>query len=390
MRFWLNVAAVSGLAVATAGCSSLPSQGPSAMDIVQQGTPVDPDVSPHFLITDLNEYSVSVLERTPLPSLYNRFGDHRPPPNPLIGVGDSLSVTVWEAAAGGLFSAPALGGVTTGSHSSVIPPQVVARDGSITVPYAGRIHVVGLTPPQVETAIVERLSGKAIEPQALVSLSGNISNTVTVTGEVTTGARIPLTTRGDRILDVVAGVGGVKAPVHAVFLALTRGNTTVKVPMQALLNDPRENIFLRPGDVLSAVLDPQTFTAFGSTPRNALVSFDAIGITLEEAVAKAGGLLDISADPQGVFVLRVEPVSVARQLNPEYRIAPGQQFVNVVYRINLKDTNTYFLARRFPVRNKDVIYVAASPSSELQKALILFNSVTSPVYSAAAGAALLR
>ena len=97
-------------------------------------------------------------------------------------------MTVWEAAAGGLFSAPALGGVTTGSHSSIIPPQVVARDGSITVPYAGRILVLGLTPPQVESAIVERLSGKAIEPQALVSLSGNVSNTVTLTGEVTSGA----------------------------------------------------------------------------------------------------------------------------------------------------------------------------------------------------------
>jgi polysaccharide export outer membrane protein len=390
MRFWLSIAAVSGLAAATAGCSSLPSQGPSALDIVQQGTPVDPDVAPHFLITDLNEYSVSVLEHTPLPSLYGRFGDHRAPPSPVIGVGDSLSVTVWEAAAGGLFSAPALGGVTTGSHSSIIPAQVVARDGSITVPYAGRIRVVGLTPPQVEAAIVERLSGKAIEPQALVSLSGNISNTVTVTGEVTAGARVPLTTRGDRILDVIASVGGVRAPVHAVFLALTRGNMTVKVPMEALLKDPRENIYLRPGDVLTAVLDPQTFTAFGSTPRNALVSFDAIGISLEEAVAKAGGLLDLSADPQGVFVLRVEPVAVARQLNPDYPIAPGQPLVNVVYRINLKDANTYFLARRFPVRNKDVIYVAASPSTELQKALVLFNSVTSPAYTAVAGASLIK
>jgi polysaccharide export outer membrane protein len=390
MQFRLSIAAVSSLALATAACSTLPSQGPSAMDVVQQGTPVDADIAPRFLITDLNDYSISVLEHTPVPTLYGRFGDNRPPPSPLIGVGDSLTVTVWEAAAGGLFSAPALGGVSTGSHSSVIPAQVVARDGSITVPYAGRIRVVGLTPPQVEAAIVERLSGKAIEPQALVSVSGNISNTVTVTGEVTAGARVPLTTRGDRILDVIASAGGIKAPVHATFIALTRGNTTVQVPMQALLNNPRENIYVRPGDILTAVLDPQTFTAFGSTFRNALVTFDAVGITLEEAVAKAGGLLDNTADPQGVFVMRVEPASVARQLNPEYPIAPGQRLVNIVYRVNLKDASTYFLARRFPVRNKDVIYVAASPSTELQKALVLFNSVISPAYSAAAAGTLLK
>jgi polysaccharide export outer membrane protein len=389
MQLRFSIAAVSSLALATAGCSTLPSQGPSALEVVQQGTPADPDIAPRFLITDLNEYSVSVLEHTPVPSLFGRFGDHRPPPSPVIGVGDSITVTVWEAAAGGLFSAPSFGGVTTGSHSSIIPDQVVARDGSITVPYAGRIRVVGLTPPQVETAIVERLSGKAIEPQALVSVSRNISNTVTVTGEVTSGARVPLTTRGDRILDVVATVG-LRSSVHETFLALSRGNLTVQVPMQALLTRPQENIYLRPGDVLTIVRDPQTFTAFGATGRNTLVTFDAIGITLEEGVAKAGGLLDMQADPQGVFLLRIEPAAVARQLNPEYPIAPGQRFVNVVYRINLKDAGTYFLARRFAVRSKDVMYVASSPSTELQKALSVFSTLTSPAYTAAAGAALLK
>lgn len=390
MRLWVSIAVVSSLAAATAGCSTLPSQGPSALEVVQQGTPVDPELAPRFLITDLNEYSVGVLEHTPLPTLAARFGDHRAPPSPLIGVGDSVTVTVWEAAAGGLFSAPALGGVTTGSHSSIIPDQVVARDGSITVPYAGRVRVVGLTPPQVEAAIVERLSGKAIEPQALVSVSRNISNTVTVNGEVTAGARVPLSTRGDRILDVIASAGGVRSPVHATFIALSRGNQTVQVPMQALLTHPQENIYLRPGDVLTVVLDPQTFTAFGATGRNALVNFDAVGITLEEAVAKAGGLLDFSADPQGVFLMCVEPASVARQLNPDYPIAPGQRFVNVVYRVNLKDAGTYFLARRFAVRNKDVMYVASSPSTELQKALSLFSTLTSPALSAASAATLLK
>jgi polysaccharide export outer membrane protein len=58
--------------------------------------------------------------------------------------------------------------------------------------------------------------------------------------------------------------------------------------------------------------------------------------------------------------------------------------------VNLKDASTYFLARRFPVRNKDVIYVAASPSTELQKALVLFNSVLGPAYSAAAAGTLLK
>ena len=125
-----------------------------------------------------------------------------------------MSVTVWEAASGGLFSSTAISGVTAGSHSAAIPDQVVGRDGDITIPYAGRVHVAGLTPKQVESTIVARLIGKAIEPQALVTVPRNIANTVTVTGEVVNGARVPLSAQGDRIQDVIAAAGGIRVPVH--------------------------------------------------------------------------------------------------------------------------------------------------------------------------------
>ena len=367
--FWLN------------GCSSLPSQGPSAAKV--ESDAVAPNGDARYLITDLNEHTVAVLERRNPASFRSRFGDYRPAPSQVIGVGDAVSVTIWEAAAGGLFSAPALAGVSAGSHSAVIPDQVVARDGSITVPYAGRIRVSGLTPPQVEEAIVKNLSGKAIEPQALVTVSRNISNTVTITGEVTQGARVPLTSRGDKILDIVASAGGIRVPAHETFISLTRDNQTATVPFQALLARPQENIFVRPNDLLTLVREPQTYTAFGSTGRNSVVPFDAIGISMEEAVAKVGGLIDAQADAQGVFVLRAEPASIAREIDPKYPIQPGQQIVNVVYRANMKDTNSYFLARRFAMRNKDILYVAASPINELQKALGVVGAAFQPAAAAA-------
>jgi polysaccharide biosynthesis/export protein len=416
------LAAICVFAAALGGCSGLPGQGPSGADIVQQGTASNSDLAPRFLITDLNEHSVSILERTPVASLYKSFADRRPSPSPTIGVGDALTITLWEAAAGGLFSAPSLGSITTGSNSSVVPAQVVARDGSITIPYAGRIQVVGLTPSQVEAGIVRKLSSKAIEPQALVTVSSSVSNTVTVLLEasgatlgpapvssgvavgaggkalgsgtaefpLSAGSKVPLSTRGDRILDVLASAGGIQSPAHSTFIALSRGKTTVRVPMQALLDHPEENIYARPGDVITTILDPQTFTVFGATLSNARVEFGAAKISLEEALAKSGGLLDAAANPQGVFLLRTEPLAIARELNPEYRIAPGQTSVNVVYRANLREAVTYFLARRFAVHDKDLIYVAVSPSTELQKALTIFNSVTTTSYSVAAGAQQLR
>jgi polysaccharide export outer membrane protein len=308
---------------------------------------------------------------------------YRAPVDQTIGIGDSVVVTVWEAAAGGLFSTPVADPRQPGSHSAIIPEQVVARDGSITVPYAGRVHVAGKAPPEIERVIVDRLGGKAIEPQALVTLTKNVSNTVTVTGEVTAGARVPLSVRGDRLLDVIAAAGGIQVPARESFIDLSRGGRTVRVPFQALLSDPKENIYARPGDVLTVIQDPQTFTAVGATGRNAVVSFDHVRLTLEEAVAKAGGLLDQSADPEGVFVLRYEPAALAgnyETLSPALKKAG---VVPVAYHINMRDPNSLFLERRFAMRNKDIVFVSYSPITDMQKVLTIVNLVTQPVFSAA-------
>lgn len=374
----LKIAATIVVALGLGACSTLPSQGPTAVQVVQESNYEAAGAAPRYLVTELDQRALGILQHYPRPSFSGSFGQRGGAAAPVIGVGDSLSVTVWEAAAGGLFSSASINGVTAGSHSAAIPEQVVGRDGSITVPYAGRIKVEGLTPQQVERTIVSRLTGKAIEPQALVTVPRNISSSVTVTGEVVNGARVPLNGGGDRILDVIASAGGVRAPVHEAFISLTRGDRTVRAPMQVLLARPAENIYLRARDVLTVVRDPQTFTAFGATGKNAHVSFDAIGITLEEALAKVGGLLDTTADPAGVFLLRSEPVAIARQLDPAYPIEPGASAVNVVYRINLRDAATYFVARKFDVRNKDVMYVAHAPTIELYKALQLFQSISQP------------
>lgn len=361
-----------------AGCSALPSQGPTTMGVLEETYYQSEDYTPRYMVVPLDARVSSILERESLPSFQGKFGDRRGAPTSVIGVGDTVSVTVWEAASGGLFSSSLMPGVSAGSHSAAIPNQAVGLDGSITVPYAGRVRVVGQTPQQVERIIVERLVGKAIEPQALVTIANNVSNTVSVTGEVTNGSKVPISTRGDRILDVIAAAGGVRAPVHESFIALSRDKTTVKVPMQVLLARPQENIFVRPWDTITVMREPQTFTVFGAAGRNAMVNFDAVGITLEEAIAKAGGLLDAQADPQGVFILRTETVEIARLLNPHYPIEPGMRSANVIYQVNLKDAGNYFLARKFAVHNKDVMYIASAPATQVYKAMQLFNTVAQP------------
>ena len=369
-----------GASLSAAGCSILPSAGPLTETVLQSG---DNELERRYVVTEVDERTTAILASLPGPSLRARFGDYRPPPENRIGVGDELRVTIWEAGAGGLFSAPATDRFGTGSRSAIIPDQVVARDGAITVPYAGRVEVAGSTPPEVERLVLDRLAGKAIEPQVLVTVARNVTNSVTITGEVNQGARLPLTARGDRVLDAVA-LAGSRAPVHETFVRLTRGRQTVTVPMETILANPQENVFLRGGDVLTLVNEPQTFTAFGALTQNTVVRFGRIGLSLEEAIARAGGLLDLRSDPDGVFLLRFEPPSTVAALVPGRPIDKRERLIPVVYRLTLRDPKGYFLARSFKMRDKDVLYVSNASGAELQKFLNLASTIVGPVISGAA------
>ena len=57
-----------------------------------------------------------------------------------------------------------------------------------------------------------------------------------------------------------------------------------------VIQDPRQNILLRPGDVVTALYQPLSFTAFGATGKNEEVMFEAQGINLAQALGTGGWL----------------------------------------------------------------------------------------------------
>jgi polysaccharide export outer membrane protein len=355
------------------GCSWLPRSGPTNSKMEAAGSERH-DVA----YVNLDSTSVGLLQASKAPSLIGAFGDYRPAQEQRIGVGDAVQITIWEAGPGGLFSSPVVDRTSTGSRSATIPEQVVARDGSITVPFAGRINVTAKTPPEIEQVIMARLKDKAIDPQALVTVTRNVSNTVTVMGEGAPGARLPLTLRGDRLLDVIAEAGGVRASISDMAVVLSRGGRTFRVPMEAVLDDPRENVYIRPGDVVTMVRDPQSFTVGGATGRTAMVPFDAPRLTLDEALAKAGGLADDRANPAAVFVVRFETEAVADELPQTAGVVRQPGGVPTIYHLDMRDPSSMFLARRFPIRNKDIVYVSDSPLADVQKVFNLINLLVTP------------
>jgi polysaccharide biosynthesis/export protein len=365
--------------LAFAGCSTISGTGPSAGDIVNEaGT----EAAPRYELVDIDASVIEILRQRGPASFLAHFGDYRPSVEPRIGIGDTVSVTIWEAGAGGLFSAPLVGDrFTSGSKSATIPDQVVGRDGAITVPYAGRISVAGRTTRDVQTVVEHALQGKAIQPQVLVNVTHSVSNTVTVTGEVVNGARVPLSVKGDRVMEVIAAAGGIRAPVNETYVQLSRGAVTERVAMTRVTSDPKENIYMRPNDVLTLIRDPQTFIVYGATGKNEEIPFDAEGINLAQALAKAGGLIDARADPAGVFVFRYEPEEVARALRPNSPLVQHGYSTPIVYRLNLHEANSLFVAQSFHVLNRDLLYVSNAPITDFQKYEEIISSLTAPAFT---------
>jgi polysaccharide export outer membrane protein len=374
MRALAAIGVCAGFLVAA--CSSLPTAGPTASDVKHQEIR---DTEVRFDLVDIDDNVVTALLAAPHESFQARFKKYGKPPQPRIGVGDAIVVSIWEAAGGGLFGPSATEHVSAGSRNITIPEQLVGQDGGISIPFAGRVPAAGRLPVEVQREIERRLQEKAIEPQVILTVTRSVTNSVTVAGEVVQGARVPLSLKGDRLLDLIAATGGAKAPVYETFVRLSRDGITATIPMESLVSTPAENIYAYPGDVLTLVRLPQSFTVFGATGLNTQVNFTAERMTLVEALAKAGGLQDMRSDPAGVFLFRFEPPPIVKTLGrPQLGTGP-EGSSPMVYRLDLSDAKSYFLAQRFPIHDKDIIYVANADLNELQKFFTLLNTLTGPI-----------
>ncbi len=359
------------------GCSTypawIPSSGPSTAQVVDQDAAVP---IPVIDISDAVAHRVLAAQKR---SVFSEAFPGMVAQEYVVGPGDMIEVSVWEAPPATLFGTtvldPRAGAATT--RVTTFPDQMVAADGTINVPFAGAVPAAKKSPRQIEAEIARRLTGKANQPQVLVRVTRNVTSNVTVVGELTQSIRMPLTAKGELLLDAVAAAGGVRQPVGKMTIQLSRGGQVLAMPLEAIIKDPKQNILLQPGDVVTALHQPWSFTALGAMGKNEEIYFETQGITLAQALGRMGGLQDIRADAQGMFVFRFEDPAAVDAGSKSLPLTPEGK-APVVYRVDLKDPHTFLVAQSFPVRNKDVIYIANAPAAELQKFLTLMSSVLAP------------
>ena len=293
------------------------------------------------------------------------------PVGSLVGIGDVLEVTILEAPPAALFGGGAYDGRVgvgvSGTRANLIPETMVGPDGTLTVPFAGRVDANGKTLSEIQDAIASRLVGKANTPQVLVRLVRNVTATATVIGEVGQAVRLPLTPAGERVLDAIAAAGGVKQPVNMVTIQISRAGVSHRMVLSDIIDKGENNVVLAKNDVVTALYQPYSFTALGAAGRNEEIRFEAFGITLSQALGRLGGLQDGRANPRGVFLFRWEGPAVPGPRKP------------VIYSFDLKDPSVFFLAQQFQVNDRDVIYVTNAPMAELSRFIGLISQTIFPI-----------
>ena len=365
-RFYLVVLG----ALSLGGCGLMPASGPESWNI--KAGQRDPRSVPYALVKVTPEVT-AVLSKL-VPSL-TQFAEESRPQDIRLGVGDIVSVTIFEAQSGGLFI-PAEAGVRPGNFVT-IPNQAVDANGNISVPYAGNIRAKGRTTVEVQQEIVNAIKNRAIEPQVVVSVAEQRTSMITVLTD--NGARrLPAGATPERVLDVIARAGGTGGPGADMWVVLERNRRRAVAPFGALINEPVNNVFIHANDIIYLYREPQTFLAFGALGSQQQIPFGTWRISLAEAVAKSGGLVDGAADPASVFLYRGETRETAAELGVDCTPFIGP-LIPIIYNINFRDPAGYFLATNFEMRNKDMIYVSNSVSVESSKAMAYFNTINSTI-----------
>lgn len=359
-------------------CTALPAAGPGHRAITEGATTrltsKSKTVGISYALVDVNKHIAGIFDYTILNSLDKGFGGGRgPAPDVPLGIGDVIQVTIFEAQAGGLFI-PDDAGSRPGNYIT-LPSQTIDHDGMINVPYAGPVKAAGRPVSDVQNDIQKRLANRAIEPQVVITTTLSRSSNVAILGDVNTPAQLEISPAGERVLDVIARAGGLNSPGYETYVTVERKNRQATVLFRTLVDNPKENIFVRPGDTIYVNRERRTYLMFGASQQAGRIDFEDSNLTMGEAIAKSGGLLDARADPSQVFLYREVDRKTLAQAGVDVSKYQGD-VIPTVFKADLRDPAIFFAIQQFKMKDKDIIYVANADAVELTKFMSLINDVS--------------
>lgn len=362
---WRNLLSSAAIGLALTACSALPGSGPRTADIVDGAKPSSPQAPSPYVLIDLDQDAAGKVSA--FAASQRVEGPIALPPARrlgLVGAGDLLRVVIWE---------PNQNGTSlTADKSAIETTTRVEIDGTVGVPYVGRVAVAGHTPAQVEQVVRARLATLSPGAEVSVLVIDDLTNNVIVQGDVAKPGRYAVVPSSSGLLDVLAMAGGAHTKNHQSIVRVTRAGTSVTRTLTNVADERALETDLAPGD--RVLIEPRDayFYAFGAVLHPGEQPYDADEISLARTLARIDGLNDNVADPAAVFVYRRQNADLTRQIM-QTQPAPGQDLTRVIYRVNLRDPSGFFISEAFPVLPNDLVYVSNSLIAEAAK---VFQIVT--------------
>ncbi|MCO6051768.1 polysaccharide export protein [Mesorhizobium sp. RP14(2022)] len=284
----------------------------------------------------------------------------------VLRAGDTIDVKIFDTGTDGLLSSAESKALQLGTFR-------IDNNGSVNLPFAGRVRAAGSSPSALQDRIAGSLRGSSVSPQASVYVTESGSSGFTVSGDVKGAGRFNLSPQGEKVLDAIAMGGGPASPPGELEISVLRGARSASASMERVLSDPRQNIHVQPNDQIFVRRQASSFTSFGAFKSPGEFNFEPGRMSMAQAVARAGGLLDDRANPKKVYLFRYEPAAVARSLG----VAPASSVqsppVPMVYLVDMTKTPSFFQMQSFQMRAGDVLYVPNTASANLGKAFQVFQ-----------------
>ncbi|MGR3677235.1 MAG: polysaccharide biosynthesis/export family protein [Paracoccaceae bacterium] len=265
--------------------------------------------------------------------------------------GDKLDLTVWDST----------NSVLTAENQRVTRLQdlVVASNGTVFLPYAGKVSVMGLTPELARDEIQKIAAEIVPSAQIQLTLAEGRNNAVDLVSGVSKPGNYRMPDRSFTVLGLLAMGGGVSHNLNNPQVRLARGGTLYGISFERLLESPKYDTLLRGGDRVYVEEDNRYFLSFGATSKEDLFIFTRDDISAMDAVSMIGGLNDAKADPGGLLVLRDYPSAAVRS------DGRGPSKERVVFSVNLNNSDGIFSARKFQINSQDLLIATESPINDV-------------------------
>jgi len=290
------------------------------------------------------------------------LGHRRASGDPTIKAGDKINLAIWDSGENSLLAGE-------GQRTVAMQDLTVSTEGTIFVPYIGKVSVSGLTADEARTNVQHQMEGIITAAQVQLAVTSGTKNAVDIVGGVTQPGNYPMIDETSlTVLSLISRAGGIPQGVRNPQVKLMRGGRVYSTSVGRLYRNPSFDTVLTGGDKVIIEEDKRYFTALGASGKEELIYFSQDRVNALEAMSIMGGLSDLRADPQGILILREYPAGAVKT----GKGGPSEQQVVLV--LDLTSADGLFSAKNIYVASGDTVLDTESIGTAIQSIMSLFDS----------------